>query len=84
MLRLGRIGEHVIADAAVVDDVVAQAELLVDDRGQRLDPVCIDLAELLDPAEDIVELGRQPSISSSLIAMRASLAMCRTCRSSLT
>ena len=31
--------------------------MLVDHRGQRLDAVGIDLAELLDPAEDIVEFG---------------------------
>ena len=32
---------------------------LVDHRGHRLDAGDIDLAELLDPAEDVVELGHQ-------------------------
>ena len=59
MLGVGRIGEHLVADIAVVDDVVPQAEFLVDDRGQRLDAVGIDLAQLLHPTEDVVELGRQ-------------------------
>ena len=44
---------------AVGHDVVAQAKLVVDHRGQRLDAVGVDLAELLDPAEDIVEFGHQ-------------------------
>jgi hypothetical protein len=60
VLGLGRVGEDVVADAAIVDDVVAQAELLVDDRRQRLDAVGVDLAELLDPAQNVVELGQQP------------------------
>src|SRR6185312_2808352 len=53
-------GEDLVADIAFGDDVVAQPELLVDHRGQRLDPVGVDFGKLLDPAEDIVELGRQP------------------------
>ena len=53
MLRLGRVEQDIIADVAVVDDVVAEAELLVDHRGQRLDAVGILLAELLDPAKDV-------------------------------
>ena len=48
-----------VADVAVVDDVVAQAQLLVDHRGQRLDAVGIDRGQLVDPAEDIVEFGDQ-------------------------
>ncbi len=45
--------------SAVVDDVVAQAEFLVDHGGERLDAVGVDRGELLDPAEDIVEFGHQ-------------------------
>src|SRR5438128_360958 len=59
MLRMRSVGEHRLADIAVIDDVLAQPELLVDHGRQRLDPVGIDLAQLLDPAEDIVELGYQ-------------------------
>ena len=43
--------------AARGDRVVPQAQFVVDDRGQRLDPVSVYFAELLDPIEDIVELG---------------------------
>jgi len=61
MLRFGCVGEHLVANVAVVDDVVAQAKLLLDDCGKRLDAVCIDLAQLLDPAKNVVELGHEPT-----------------------
>ena len=60
MLRARRIREHRIAAIAIGHLVVAKAKLLVDDRGQGLDAVRIDLAELFDPAEDVVELGHEP------------------------
>ena len=60
MLGLGRVGEHEVADIAVGHDIVAKPKLLIDHGGERLDAVGVDLGELLDPAEDIVELGRQP------------------------
>ena len=40
-----------------IDHIVAQPQFQVDHRGQRLDPVGVHLAKLLDPAEDIVEFG---------------------------
>ena len=56
----GALASTVVADIAVGDDVIAQPELLIDHGGQRLDPVGIHLAKLLDPAEDLVELGHEP------------------------
>ena len=61
---LGRrgIGQHRVALAAAgqrigIDDIVAQAQVVGDHRGHRLDPGDIDLAELLDPGENAVEFG---------------------------
>ena len=56
----GSRGDHRIAAVAIVHDVVAQTKFLVDDGGQRLYLVGVDLAQLLDPAENVVELGREP------------------------
>src|SRR5690348_10003942 len=50
VLRVGRIGEDLVPGIAFGDDIVAKPQLLVDDCGQRLDPVGIDLVKLLDPA----------------------------------
>ena len=60
MLRVRSIGQHRVTAIAVGDLVLAQAQLLVDDRGQRLDPVGVHFAELLDPADDRVELWLEP------------------------
>src|SRR5690606_2122039 len=65
VLGHGRIGEHLVAHAAArqrvgIDHVLAQAQLLRDHRGHRLDAGAIDLAELLDPAENGIELGHHP------------------------
>ena len=60
MLRLGRIGEHFVANIAVGHGVLAQAQFLFDHRGQRFHAIGIDLAQLLDSAEDVVELRQQP------------------------
>ena len=59
MLGVGRVGEHRVADIAVIHHILAQAQFLVDHRGQRLDSLGVDLGELLDPAEDGVQFGRQ-------------------------
>ena len=59
MLGFRRVFQHVVAAVAVVDDVVAQAKLIGDDGGQRLDAVGIDLAQLLDPLQDIIEFRHQ-------------------------
>ena len=56
MLRIRRVLENIIPAVAVVDDVIAQAKVVLNHRGQRLDAGGIDLAKLLDPAEDVVEL----------------------------
>ena len=79
MLRFGRIGENVIPDVSVVHDIVAKAELLIDHRGERFDAVGIDLGELLDQPRMLLSSGASRSISSSLMAIRASRAMWRTC-----
>src|SRR3990170_3904717 len=64
---LGRRGvrQHGLAHAATgqrigIDDVIAEAQLLRDNRGHRLDPGHVDFAELLDPGEDCVELRHHP------------------------
>src|SRR5690606_10067453 len=54
-----RVGEHLVADAAIGDRVLAQAQRVGDDRGHRRDAGDIDLLQLLDPAEDVAELGRE-------------------------
>jgi len=59
VLRIGSVGEDLVTNVAGIDDVLAQAKLLVDHCRQRLDPVGIDFAELLYPAEDIVELWHE-------------------------
>ena len=60
MLRLGGIGEDFLADIAVINDIIAKAKFLIDNGGQWLNPVGVDLRQLLDPAEDIVEFRRKP------------------------
>lgn len=55
MLALRRIGEYLVADVAIGHDIVAQAQMVGDDRGHRLDALGIDLAQLLDPAENVAE-----------------------------
>lgn len=57
MLGVWGVGENLVAHAAVVDHVVAQAKLLLDHRGQRLHPFGIDRGKLLDPSENGVQLG---------------------------
>ena len=42
-----------------VTHVVAQAQMVGDHRGERLDAGRVDLAKLLDPADDVVEFGQQ-------------------------
>src|SRR5690349_10481074 len=60
MIALRRVRKDRIAPVAFGDDVLAQAKRVRDHRGHRLDRRGIDLAELLDPAEDVVELGHEP------------------------
>jgi hypothetical protein len=60
VLRGGGVGEHLVAAIAVRDRVLAQAQLLVDHGGQGFDAVGVDFAELLDPANDRVQLGLEP------------------------
>src|SRR5690606_29800088 len=60
-----RIRQYLVAHPAAgqrigVDHVVAQAQLLRDHRGHRLDPGAIDLAELLDPGENSIEFRHHP------------------------
>ena len=55
MLRVGRIFEDVVAAIAVVDHIIAKPEVIFDHRGQRLNAVGVDFAELFDPAEDVVQ-----------------------------
>ena len=59
MLRPGSVEEHRVAHPAVVDDIVAQAQLEIDHRRQRLDSIGVDLAKLFDPAQNVVEFGHQ-------------------------
>src|SRR3546814_13901150 len=56
--------QYVVAAVAAgqrvgVDDIVAQPQRVRDHRGHRLDPGHVDLAELLDPAEDTVQFAFQ-------------------------
>ena len=75
----GRVGQHLVADIAVGDDILAQAQMVGDHRGHRLDAGGVDLAELLDPAEDVVELGNERlGLGIGRCAMRARLAILRT------
>jgi hypothetical protein len=78
MLGHRRIGEHGVADAAVGDDIRPHPKLVRNDGGHRLDAGHVDLLQLLDPADDVVELGHQSLDLTSVTAMRASLAIWRT------
>ena len=62
MLRRRSIGQHGIALAAAsqrigIDHIITQPQVILDDRGHRLGAGHIDLAKLLDPGENAVELG---------------------------
>jgi len=59
MLGIGSVGEDLIANAAIIDDVRAKPKVLVDHGRQRLDAIGIDLAKLFHPAKDIVEFGHK-------------------------
>ena len=54
------IGENVVAAITVRHLVLAKAELVRNHGRERLDAVGVHLAELLHPAEDIVEFGDKP------------------------
>ena len=54
-----RVGEDLVADAAVGDDVVAQAQLLGMTAVIGSTPATSTSPQLLDPAEDVGELGRE-------------------------
>ena len=60
MLGDRRIGEDFVPAIAVRDLVLAKGQRVRNDRGQRIDAIGVHFLELLDPAEDIVELGHQP------------------------
>ncbi len=55
----GALASTLRDDAAVGDDVVAPAQRVRDHRRHRLDPGGVDLAELLDPRQDAVQLPDQ-------------------------
>ena len=54
----GRVGENILRFAAVIHDILAAAQILVIDVGQRFDVRDIDFVKLRDPVEDFVELAR--------------------------